>query len=428
LSEAIVHYERAIDAARRISVEDSELSLLLIALGDARQHAGLFDAALDAYGRAARAARDDSVTRALTHLLRARAHEGAGTYVRALAETTRGARVASSAGGAGDAVRAELLAYAASVRTRQSRSEQARRAGVAAAELALQCGARAALASAYNSLCLAEVQLGHDEAAAEYARQAYELYVELGDLERQATVANNLGIIAYYGNDWDESLRWYGQAAERNHDLGLVLAAALNEANIGEVLVNQGRLEEAEPVLRQAVRVLRASDSAETPFAEMHLGRLLTASGQFEESEQLLRAVVERCREIGSDASAYEAGIHLADCLVVTGRPREALAELSSLTLDRPEEIAIFEAAKCLVEATALVELGQVADAAGVLRRGVGAAREQSLMFDLARLLLLAARTGVPFDQNLDVAAAIEEGRRLLDRLGVVAEPLEALT
>jgi class 3 adenylate cyclase/tetratricopeptide (TPR) repeat protein len=425
ISEAIVHYERAVGAARRGVSEAGELRRLLLALGDACRYAGLFDGALDAYRRAAKAAGDDAVELARTYLHRAGVHERAGTYSLALAETTRGAKVATVAGSRGDPMRAKLLAHAAQVRTRQSRSDQARRVGLAAAQLAEQCGERAALALAYNSLFIAEMQLGREEVAATYARRAYELYEALDDLEGQATVANNLGAIAYYDNRWDETLEWYGQAAERNRELGMVLAAGINEANAGEVLVNQGRLDEAEPVLRRAVRVLRASDSAETPFAEMHLARLLTARGDVDVAEELLRAVVEQCRTIGGASSAYEATIHLADCLIRAGRPQDALTELRRPHGALPAEIEIFRAAAALTEATALVDLGLTHEAVDVVSQGVEVARERWLTFDLGRLLLLAARIGPPFDPRLATTQPAQEARQLLDRLGVVsAEPV----
>jgi class 3 adenylate cyclase/tetratricopeptide (TPR) repeat protein len=419
ISEAIAHYERALASARRVDVRDDDLRRLLMALGDARRRAGLFDAALDAYRRAAKAARNDVVAQARTNLFRARVHENAGSYTKALTETTRGRTIASAVGNEGHAVQAELLAYAASVQTRQSRSERARRTGLAAAQLAEQCGERTALASAYNSLFIAESHLGNDEEASAYARRAYELYEALGDLENQATVANNLGVIAYYRNEWDEALKWYGQAAERDHELGRVLSAGLSEANIGEVLLNQGRLDDAEAVLRRAVRVLQASNSAETPFAQIHLARLFTARKEFDAAEGLLRTVIERCRSIGSVSLAYEATLHLADCFVRSGRPVDALTELHRQH-ETPPEIAIFEAAECLVEASALVELGRSAEATGLVVRGVAAAREQWLTFDLARLLRLAARIGPPFDERLGTAEPAEEAQRLLDRLGVL--------
>ena len=63
-AEAAIHYERAVEAARRVAqVDDEERRRLWVALGDARQRAGMFDDALDAYQRAARLARHDAVAR-----------------------------------------------------------------------------------------------------------------------------------------------------------------------------------------------------------------------------------------------------------------------------------------------------------------------------------------------------------------------------
>jgi class 3 adenylate cyclase/tetratricopeptide (TPR) repeat protein len=420
ISEAIVHYERAIDAARHLDVDDRDVRGLLVALGDARQHAGLFEPALDAYRRAARMAKDDTVARAKIHLRRARVRERVGAYPLAIRETTRGRKYASLAGPPGEAVEAELLAHTALIRTRQSRCSLGRRAGLAAAELAEKCGEREVLARAYSALFLAVVQLGREEEAAGYARRAYELYQALGDLEGQAKMANSLGMLAYYDNRWDETLEWYGQAARRTHELGYVLFAALCEANVGEVLVNQGRLDEAEPLLRNVIRVMRASSSADAPFAEMHLGRLCMLRGEFEEAELLLQGAVEQFLAVGNAASGYEATIHLAECLVRSGRAEEALEAVGQSTGAHDDEIAIFEAAKHFVTASALVELDRLDEASESVIQGVQAARRQWLTFELARLLLLAAQIGPPFDSRLGTTDPEEEASDLLLRLGVV--------
>lgn len=421
-AEAVVHYERAIEAARRVDdVGNDELRRLLVALGDARQHAGLFDSAMEAYSRAAKAAGDDVVARAEIHLRRARVRERAGSYSLALGETSRGRTIAAAADGSRSGpVHARLLAYAAIVRSRQSHAEQARRTGMTAAELAERCGERAALARAYHAIFLAEVLLG-SEGKAIWAQRALELYEAVGDLAGQADMANNLGVIAYFDNRWDETIERYRQAIEADRSIGNLLDAAMSEANIGEVLVNQGRLDEAEPLLRNAVRVLRASDYGAAPFVEMHLGRLLTARGDFEEAERLLRAGVEQWQASGRAASAYETSINLADCLVRSGRPQEGLQILAHATGAEPEEVAIFEAARAAVSARALMELGFVDEAVETIADGVELARERSLTFDLARLLLLADQIGPPFDDRLETTEPAEEAYHLLGRLGVVS-------
>jgi class 3 adenylate cyclase/tetratricopeptide (TPR) repeat protein len=417
-AEAVVHYERAIEAARRIEeIGDDELCRLLVALGDARQHAGLFQSALDAYSRAAKVAGSDAVARAEIYLRRAQVRERTGSYSLALRETSRGRKIAA---GGEDHVHARLLAYAAFVRTRQSNATQARRIGLTAAELAERCGEQAALARACQALFLAELLLG-SEGKAIWAQRALELYEMLGDLEGQADMANNLGVIAYFDNRWDETLERYRQSVEADRSIGRLIDAAMSEANIGEVLVNQGRLDEAEPVLRNALRVLRASNYGAAPFVEMHLGRLLVARGEFDDAERLLRSGVEQWQARGRAASAHEMSIYLAECLVRSGRPQDGLDVITQVAGAEPDEVAIFEAARALVTATALIELGRVDEAIETICRGVDVARERQLMFDLARLLILAGRIGPPFDQRLGTTEPAEEGYHLLDRLGVVS-------
>ncbi len=422
-AEAVVHYERAVDAARHLDdVTDDELRRLYVLLGDARQHAGLYDDALDAYRRAARLAGDDVVARAEIHLRRARARERAGSYSLALGETTRGRKLATDRAGLdGETVRARLLAHAAIVHYRQQHLSEARRIGLAAAELAERCAERKALATSCTAIFLADVQLGRPGAES-WAERALALYEELGDLEGQAMMANNLGVLAFFESRWDETLERYREAVESDRRRGRLLDAALTDANIAEVMVSQGRLDEAEPLLRDAVRVLRSSDDGGLPFVEMHLGRLLTARGEYDEAERLLLGANEQWKASGSAASIYETSIHLADCLVRAGRPQEALGLLSRDHGAAPEETAIFDAASAVVSAKALAEVGLVVQARARICTGMDAARKRDLTFDTARLLLVAARIGPPFADCLGTPDPAEDAYRLLDRLGVVNE------
>ncbi len=252
-SEAVIHYERAVDAARHLDdVTDDELRRLYVALGEARQEAGHYNDSLAAYRYAGRLASNDAVARAEIHLRRARARERVGALSLALSETTRGRKLATDhTGPEGQRVHARLLAHAAIVHYRQQHLGQARRTGLAAAELAEQCAEVEALATACNAIFLAEVELGRPGAES-WAERALSLYEELGDLQGQAATANNLGVIAFFESRWDETLERYREAVESDRRTGRLLGAALTEANIAEVLVSQGNLAEAEPLLRGA--------------------------------------------------------------------------------------------------------------------------------------------------------------------------------
>lgn len=421
-AEAAVHYERAVEAARRVAqVDDAERRRLLVALGDARQHAGMFDAALDAYSRAVALARDDALERAEIHLRRARVRELSGAFPLALGETSRGRKIASAVSGtASEAVQARALAYAAVIRGHQERSAEAWRAGMAAIAIAERCGEHSALARANHAIFLAGRWRGDDDTAS-YAQRALDLYEEVGDLAGQADMANNLGIIAYYDGRWDDTLDLYRQAVDADVRMGNLLGAAITEANIGEVLVNQGHLDEAEPRLRDAARVLRASHSFAAGFVEMHLGRLLSARGDYAAAEGILRSGVEELRAMGRGATAYEMALHLADCLVRSGRPQEGLDVIAEASLGTSGSLSIFDAARAVTTARALIEMGSEDKAMATILDGVHTARAQALEFDLGRLLLLAGRIGPPFDPRLGTTEPVEEAHDLFNRLGVVS-------
>jgi tetratricopeptide (TPR) repeat protein/class 3 adenylate cyclase len=420
-SEAVVHYERAIEGARRLGVPNPELRSLLIALGDNLQQAGLFSAALEAFARAARISRDDGVARAEIQLRRARTRASVGAYSLALREVGKGrALVAPDSSRFARVIDSRLVAAAAGARIRLARSGEARRTALQAIELAEACGERTALAAAYKVLYQAEAQLGNDESATAYAGRALEHFIEMGDLVGQADVANDLGYLAYFDNRWDDALRYYQQSLDLNRTIGQTLSAGLNEANIGEVLVNQGRLDEAEPLLRNAVRVLRASGEDDAALAQTYLGRLLTARGEFEEAERVLTEAVASRKSVGMVAAAYETLLDLGECLIGSGRSRIALELLAEEVHVAPEEIAVFEAATAYVRARALTDLGDTEGAVASIVAGLDAARARGLKYELARLLLIAAGTGPPFDHRLGTAEPAEEARALLDQLGVV--------
>ncbi len=91
--EAATHYEAALDAARRLpEVPDEEKVAMWTGLGDVREQLGMFNAAFDAYGRAAQLVRDDPLARARLALRRGRAREQTGLYTAALREVRAAAR------------------------------------------------------------------------------------------------------------------------------------------------------------------------------------------------------------------------------------------------------------------------------------------------------------------------------------------------
>ena len=216
---------------------------------------------------------------------------------------------------------ARLTALQAIVRQGQQRPvdalEQARRA----IDEAERSGERHALGQAYGVRAWASLVLGLPDRTGSAACSALAIFEELGDLPAQATYTNSLGAEAYFEGRWDDALAYYQRAKDTFLRSGNPTSAAYGSMNSGEILVNQGRLDEAEPLLREAQRVLRASGAEDAKFAEIQLGRLLMDRGDLEGAERSLTHAQIDAAAIGLHDSALEAAVHLADCHLRRGTP-----------------------------------------------------------------------------------------------------------
>ena len=160
------------------------------------------------------------------------------------------------------------------MRQGQGRSREAIRwCGEAVAE-AKQAGEKKALAHAYLILDWADISLGR-LAEATRSPAALALYEELGDLDGQALTLNNMGARAYFDGRWDDALRLYERAQTARERLGDVVTGAEITYNIAEILVDRGRLTEAEELVRRSLRIWRASGQRPgIAYATRLLGRI----------------------------------------------------------------------------------------------------------------------------------------------------------
>ena len=104
---------------------------------------------------------------------------------------------------------------------------------------------------------------------ATHSERALEIYQQLGDLNGEAVVLQNLGAFAYFQGRWDEAVELYERGREARLRVGNDVDAAMGTANIAEVLADQGHYEMAEQYLQETLRVL--------PRRELPLGRRLRA-------------------------------------------------------------------------------------------------------------------------------------------------------
>src|SRR5262249_16004454 len=107
----------------------------------------------------------------------------------------------------------------------------------------LEADDSASLAPAYLILHLVQTQLGSPDRIA-YRGLALALYEELDDPKGQASALNNLGIDAYYEGEWEDALDRYERSRKLYERIGDMPNVGMTTNNIGEILSDQGRLED----------------------------------------------------------------------------------------------------------------------------------------------------------------------------------------
>jgi class 3 adenylate cyclase/tetratricopeptide (TPR) repeat protein len=422
--EAAAFYERALAASERIvHAPPEDVALVWEALGDARDRIGAFEGASGAYRVARRLRRGDAVAWAVLCLKEARIRDNVGTVAQALRWVRRGLTALEGIeGAAAGARRAELLTFCAALRQVQGRSAQAITWAERAIEEAERSGQRSALAHAYFILDWAHVELGAPQEAIR-SPLALAIYEELGDLAGQSLVTNAMGAFAYYEGRWNEAVELYRRSREAADAMGDPVAAADATFNSAEILADQGRLEEADVMIRDALRVWRASGARVRLATGLRLmGRIASRLGRFDDAMPLLQEAREEFQAIGADSEVIETDARIAGSLVRQGRTGEGLA-LACDALGRAEarNTATFLALLHRIRGFAYVQAGELDAARQAFEESLAAARAQRAEYEeamtldaLARLVALTGADVTPFAAPRDAAFA---------RLGVVSVP-----
>jgi tetratricopeptide (TPR) repeat protein len=217
---------------------------------------------------------------------------------------------------------------------------------------------------------------------------ALRLYEELGDLEGQLVVMITMGASAYFRGDWDGAVRWYNGAREIGLRTGNHVQAAISGMNLGEILVNQGSFDDAEPMLLDSIRIFRAAGYLDgQALAETYLGRLLLGRGDVEAAVHCLDGARSAFERIGIPGGALEATIPLAECHVRWGDPATALRLIDDALRRAGGQAGVLAPSIARVRAAAMIQAGQLPQAHEQIAAGLEAARRQQLRYEEGLLL-----------------------------------------
>jgi tetratricopeptide (TPR) repeat protein len=255
------------------------------------------------------------------------------------------------------------------------------------------------------------------------------IFRELGDLQPQAQILNNMGTFAYFSGRWDEAVDRWERGRELRVRTGDAVEAANGTNNVAEVLSDQGHLEAAESRFREALRVWKAAGfDTGVAFVEANLGRVAYRAGRPDEGAPLLSRARATFADAGYIAQVLETDTRIAECHLVARRPEDALAVAEgALAVEASREGLGYQRAALLrARGCALAQLGELGKARESLQESLQAAGERAadheIAFTLCAIVELDALEGVETDEALE-----EERGFLFERLGIVRAPSFAL-
>jgi tetratricopeptide (TPR) repeat protein len=263
---------------------------------------------------------------------------------------------------------------------------------------------------------------------ASHSARALEIFRELGDDPSVAEVVSNMGAYAYEGGDWDLAVERFREARDLRLKMGDEAEASICSCNMAEILLDQGRFEEAAPLLREVLRVARATHHTLVEGAAlMLLGRVAVREGRYADADEAFRSAGEMFDAIGSTYQLHELDAWVAEGLVRRGEPRGALShavdglERATQLGDLPIRVPILHR----VIGAAHLALGNQEEARRSLLKSLELARLRGADYDAA----LAIRELADLDEAEGIVTeptALAEASRILGRLGVQDAPLLA--
>ena len=426
-ADAVALYQRALEASKRVpTIPAGDRANAWELLGDAAYLASDPEQARQAYRQARRLRRDvDGVAFARLCRKEARILERDGRMaaaVRWIREGERALGTDTSTKAVGE--RAKLWAMHAWMRRQAGRPDQAVRWAERAIDVGRRSKSRAcreAIANAYVILDGAEVALGRP-ARATHATKALRIYEALDSLADQAVVLNNLGAYAYHRGDWDGAVRLFGRSRESNVRIGNHLDAGYGSWNIAEILMDQGRVEEAAAELKALSSLWRSVGFAlGDALVDWQRGRLEARWGDPSAGLELLWPVRGRLEAVGVTAYVIGVDTAIAECLLRIGNVAEARS-LVEETLARDVAAGGTPGLPSLLrlQGYCAAAEGRVVDAWAAFEESLHEARTRHAAFDVALALEGFSVLGALGAGSFEGA---EERDAVLQELGVIASP-----
>ena len=424
--EATRLYEKAIVAGRhQRAVSSRDLASIAERSSDALYRLGEFTKADQALRSAMRWRGNDPIEIAPLVVKQAIIDTRSASYRRAVDRVLRAlGHLEGVRGRDAAASRSRLMVEVAAIRFLQNRRVDSISWCKRAIPEAKRGGAKDAEAQAYKVLDGALIENG-EVWKARYSGRALELFREVGDLRNQVLVLNNLGVIEHERSNWDRSREFFFDALRLADEIGDRSLGALAKFNVSDILIEQGRYDDAEPVLREAIRVWRAS-GADADVAEGQRERALLlmrrrGPGDLAEASQLLEGARDEQTSAGKLGEVLITDSRRAELEVLAGRSASAMAiaERTLIEAERTDGGSLVVPRLERIRGWALLQSGRPKEAAQAFARAERLARKGEDIYELAQALdgIVEVRRST---SRAWEAAAVERDT-IYKRLGIIA-------
>lgn len=289
LSEAIEHYERALELLPQTElaeVETADLQAeLLIKLAEALKYTGNYDSARAMLERALSLNREvDNVT------VVAQAELGLG----------------------------EIHALRGSVVDAITHFEKSR-------GLFQELGDQDGMARVMNQLGLAQAQRGEYAQAMKLCEESLSISRGIDDLQNVASTANNMGLIAFRQGELATAKRYFEETLEISRTSGERRKMATALANLGSVAGSGGDLEGAKTYFEDALDISRAiGDRRIVAMSINNLGFVANLLHEYDLAVMYLEESLEIARAIGSHQAVADTLETLGQVAISQGDPERA--------------------------------------------------------------------------------------------------------
>jgi tetratricopeptide (TPR) repeat protein len=421
-TEAAEFYRRAVGSVKTLPLASEEVADVYRSLAKVHELVGEYREAIVALRAERRLVSGDPLTVGRSLLREARLYDRLESWSQVLRRFTRAANlVAGLEGEEADRLRAELEVGYAAIKMSQGHHASAIAMYEHAIPIAEASGAREVVAHAAHLLDRAYAELGRPEDAP-YPGLALRIAEEHDDLELIADACDNMGLAAYYRGDWDDAVELYERARDAAHRMGNEWSAGFGTHNIAEIRSDQGRLDEAEPLFTECLRVWRAAEFSQgVAFARMNLGLLAARAGRADEALSLLADGRAEFAAKGADASVVEADVKTSQALLLQGQAAAAmgLAHDAAARAASLDGAGVWVPMARRVAGEASFALGDLDDARQELEEALGAARANASRYEEALSLRACSRAAVFLEEG-DPEALRARSDAMLEHLGVV--------